>query len=75
MQVDNLKLEKQFFTRHDVGEMLSVHPITIDRWVRAGKFPAPNYVINNRVKFWTKAFLDKYFGQFEKSAEVAGNHQ
>lgn len=53
-----MTVEKRY-TRKQVAEMLGCHPITLDRNVIKGKFPAPEKILGRPT--WRESVLKKYF--------------
>ena len=61
--------KKELLTLSDVAELMGVHKVTICKWVRTKKFPAANYVINKRVTYWTRPYIERYLSTFH-NAEI-----
>jgi prophage regulatory protein len=45
--------------RHQLQDVVGVHPRTADRWVRAGAFPAPRK-LNEHTSAWLMSDLEKW---------------
>ena len=46
--------------RADVLELLGIRPVTLYRWVKDGKFPAPMHLGAGRIIAWRKADVEAW---------------
>lgn len=53
-------------TREDVAKMLGVSKITLWRYVRDNKFPAPKKGINNYSVYWNREDVEKFIKEASK---------
>ncbi len=46
-----------------LSKELNYTKVTITRWIKEKKFPAYNVVINARVKYWTREYLNQFLNR------------
>lgn len=52
--------DKEKMSRKEVAKLLGVTPLTLWRYVKAGKFPQPKKAINNYSVYWLKSDVDAF---------------
>lgn len=65
MSKDQLQKEDKL-SRKQVADMLGVTPVTVWRYVKAGKIPAPKKAINGYSVYWVKDEFEKFIKESSK---------
>ena len=63
--------EKTLFSLSSIASLLQVHRLTIRRWVKQGRFPAPDFKVG-RSHRWSQALLLAQFPSLRAEAQKGG---
>tara|TARA_R100001440_G_scaffold5544_1_gene11750 strand:- start:129 stop:473 length:345 start_codon:yes stop_codon:yes gene_type:complete len=68
---------EDLYTFPEVEEMFGISRVTINRWIKAGHFPAPllfNKFSHNATKFWEKKLIDGYYKDHQPACEFRAKY-
>jgi len=63
--------EKTLFSLSSIASLLQVHRLTIRRWVKQGRFPAPDFKVG-RSHRWSRSILLERFPSLSVEAQKGG---
>ena len=52
--------EKKFLSLKEVAKFLGLKPATIMKWVKAGRFPAPDSRLSRKVIYWKESTVEMF---------------